>query len=110
MLGREFAHDLQLYNDAIEAHEVGSVRLLERLTLVSEDKRWRSHERDPRRRELERQAFLIDSFEESRPHLPANLEDGALDPEGLVREEHVFVFFVVHSWRAVSVSIVDRFA
>jgi len=51
-------------------------------------------------RELDGQAFLVDGLKEADPHLPADLEDGALNLIGLVCVQHAFVFFVffvVHS-------------
>src|SRR5579864_205753 len=100
MLGREFAHSLQLDDDPPEANEVRPVGLIERLAFVGESQHRGGLEGNALSRELDRQALLINGLEEAGPHLPAHLEHGSSDQKRLVGEEQlsvISVFSVVHS-------------
>jgi len=48
----------------------------------------------PPRLELDRQALLVDAFQEARAKGGVDREDSALDAEHLVRVEELFVSFV----------------
>ncbi len=73
----------------------GQYHCVKRLALVGQRQHGRRLERDALSREFDRQTLLVDSLEEARSHLPAHLEHGSSDQEGLVGEEQLSVISVI---------------
>jgi hypothetical protein len=83
----KFPDRLELDDNAVEAHEIGPIGLPKALALVGQIHGMQGDKGYVSGRQLQSQALLIYRFQETRAHVPVDLENGALDRKSFITEK-----------------------